>query len=259
MGFEPTVSSLARRRLSHSTTPALKYCVLALNLVWRLARRKALSALLAPATYKLTLNISLKDARLPTPNAAGCGGQADRRAIISRKTQIAERSIRANTLEYSKFHLYYQGFENVVVLSKLFVWSTQSREVNMDYKVRNYVEFSHHTGGAFPAKTREVVARPDPALLEFPEGVYAFSFFEVLVATVEYRSEEVELESGRINETVLCFPDARILTLEEAMRDQEAHRYAISFMQNSQRDRCIITRDNFVEGCPEEFEILPAA
>lgn len=147
----------------------------------------------------------------------------------------------------------------MVVLSELFVRSTQSREVDMDYEVRDCVEYWHHAGGMNPEKTCEVVGSTDPAELELPDGVFAFSFFQVLVATVEYQNEEFELESCRTNETVPCFPDARILTLDEARRNAGRYRDAISHMVTNGVDRCIVTRDSYIELCPNEFEILAAA
>lgn len=77
-------------------------------------------------------------------------------------------------------------------------------------ETKTYVEFWYRGVFVDEPSIRETASR-DTARITVPEGVYAFSFFDIMSSEVNGEL----LESGRLNESPRYFYGGRIMTLAE--------------------------------------------
>ena len=120
-------------------------------------------------------------------------------------------------------------------------------------RIRRYVEFLY--AGSFTADCRaEEVGHADPALIDVPDGAYAFRFFDVQ----EIEDEGTVLRSDRLNKSMTFYPDGVLTTVEQA-REMPNSRILVSNMEGNGWPAVVFSRyGNFPQPFnPAKDAIIP--
>lgn len=104
---------------------------------------------------------------------------------------------------------------------------TENVQILPNARTRRYVEFLY--AGSFTADYRtEEVGHADPALIEVPDGAYAFRFFDIR----EIDDGGTVLRSDRLNKSMTFYPDGVLATVEQA-REMPNSQILVSNMEGN--------------------------